>query len=109
MTGGFKKDENKVRMDLIPSDAIWALGLVLTHGAQKYPDRNWEKGMDWGRVYAALQRHLTAWWGGESKDKESGYSHLWHALACVAFLVVYERRGIGKDTRSKLTKSQKES
>lgn len=91
---GHKDDADKARMDLIPPEAIWALAAVMTVGAAKYEDRNWEKGMAWSRPYAALMRHMLAWWGGEDKDPETRYSHLWHALCCVVFLVAYEEWGM---------------
>lgn len=97
---GTKADGGKVRMDLIPPDAMFALADILTFGASKYEDRNWEKGMKWGRVYGALQRHLNAWWGREGTDPETGKSHLWHALCCIVFLVSYEIRGVGEDDRA---------
>ena len=96
---GRKDDTEKIRMELLPPELLWAVASVLTFGAIKYDDRNWEKGMNWGRVYGACQRHLNAWWGGEDKDKETGYSHLWHAACCVAFLITYEKRGTGNDDR----------
>ena len=96
---GRKDDQGKLRLELIPPEAIRALGAVLTFGAQKYEDRNWEKGIEWGRVYGAAMRHLWAWWGGKDLDAESGFSHLWHALTGIAFLVTYEHRAIGKDDR----------
>ena len=91
---GHKDDHDKERMDLIPPEAVLALARVLTYGAAKYEDRNWEKGMAWSRPYAALMRHMLAWWGGEDKDPETRYSHLWHALCCVVFLVAYEEWGM---------------
>ena len=91
---GHKDDHDKERMDLIPPEAVFALARVLTYGAAKYEDRNWEKGMAWSRPYAALMRHMLAWWGGEDKDPETRYSHLWHALCCVVFLVAYEEWGM---------------
>ena len=94
-----KFDDEKVRLELIPPEMINALGEILTFGAAKYEDRNWEKGMDWGRIYGALQRHLNAWWGGELLDPETNKSHLWHAACCIAFLVTYEERKVGTDTR----------
>lgn len=97
--GGVKFDKGKTRYDLFPPEAIDAVSQVLTFGASKYGDRNWEKGMDWGRVFGALLRHLFSWWGGSSKDPETGLSHLWHAGCCIAFLITYESRGIGKDDR----------
>jgi hypothetical protein len=44
--GGRKYDTNKLRMDLIPPEALTSLGRILTFGAVKYDSRNWEKGMD---------------------------------------------------------------
>lgn len=96
---GRKDDHEKLKMDLIPPEAIEALAAILSDGAKRYGERNWEKGMNWGRVYAAALRHLFSWWKGENKDPESGFSHLWHALCCVSFLVTYEKREIGKDDR----------
>jgi len=96
---GRKDDQQKPRMDLIPPEAIDALSHVLTDGADRYGDRNWEKGMRWGRPFAACMRHLWAWWRGETTDPDSGRSHLWHALCCVAFLVAYEQRSVGEDDR----------
>lgn len=100
LTEGAKYDTGKVRLDLIPPELITAVGTILTFGANKYADRNWEKGMSWGRVFGALMRHLWAWWAGKDKDEETGESHLWHAACCIAFLIAYEERGVGEDTRS---------
>ncbi|MEN5279268.1 dATP/dGTP diphosphohydrolase domain-containing protein [Brucella sp. TWI432] len=107
---GRKDDSEKVRMDLIPPEVIFALATVLTFGATKYAARNWEKGMTWGRVFGALMRHMWAWWGGKAPttksflfgdlDTETNYSHLWHAICCLAFLITYEERGLGKDDRA---------
>lgn len=109
VTEGVKMDEGKVRFDLVPPEFMFALGQVLTFGAQKYGDRNWEHGMKWGRVFGALMRHMWAWWAGKgptnesflfgSLDQETGYSHLWHAAACVCFLVTFELRKAGCDDR----------
>ena len=43
-TAGVKHDSGKLRMDLVPPEAIKAMADVLTSGAAKYGDRNWEKG-----------------------------------------------------------------
>jgi hypothetical protein len=95
---GRKDDAGKPRMDLIPPSILTALGTVLDFGARKYGVRNWEKGIAYGRVFAALMRHLWAWWGREAADSETGYSHLWHAVCCIAFLVEFEQHvanGVG--------------
>lgn len=93
-TEGVKFDEDKLRLELIPPEVITALGEVLTYGAKKYDDRNWEKGMKWSRVYGAALRHLNAWadFNQTDYDEETKLSHLKHALTCIAFLVTYEER-----------------
>jgi len=108
---GKKFDGDKVRLELIPPELIFAVGQVLTFGAAKYSVRNWEMGMSWGRVFGACMRHLWAWWGGkgpttqnflfDSSDDETKFSHLWHAAACITFLIAYEERRIGEDDRLK--------
>ena len=94
-----KRDTQKPRYDLIPSDSLHAIALVLTYGADKYEDRGWESGTRWGRYFAACMRHLWAWWRGEELDPESGLPHLAHAGCCVMFLLAYECRGVGEDDR----------
>ncbi len=108
---GIKHDSNKIRFDLIPPEFLFALAQVLTNGAEKYADRNWEKGMAWGKVFGACMRHLWCWWGGKQKtninfafgdlDSEWQFSHLWHAACCICFLVCYEERKVGTDDRWK--------
>jgi hypothetical protein len=85
-----KYDSGKLRYDLVPVRPLRDLTQILTFGAAKYSDRNWEKGFKWSRTYAALQRHLQTWYGGEDKDSESGLSHLAHAACCIFFLQEFE-------------------
>lgn len=108
-TGGMKFDTGKVRMELLPPEFLFGTASILTFGAAKYGDRNWEKGMDWSRVFGALMRHMWCWWAGKgptsenfafgSVDDETKCSHLWHAACNMAFLVAFEARGSGKDDR----------
>lgn len=91
--GGTKKDAGKDRWELLPTDAVREVVKILTFGAVKYDARNWEKGISYGRVYAATQRHLTSWWEGEDADPESGRSHLAHAATNVVFLLAFVLRG----------------
>jgi len=89
-TEGRKNDGGKNRLELISPDAEWGLGLVLTHGAEKYTDWNWAKGIKYSRVLGAIKRHLNAWAGGEELDKESGLPHVDHALCELMFLSHFE-------------------
>jgi len=99
--GAKKSDDGKVRLDLLPVQPLLDIGQVLTFGADKYAERNWEKGFDWSRPYAATLRHLFAWWNGEDKDPETGLSHLAHAACEVMFLQEFEHAGKGNDNRPK--------
>lgn len=77
-TGG-EKGVKPQRHDLMPREALDAVAEVYAFGAEKYADHNWRKGYEWGKSYAALQRHMLAFWAGETYDEESGLPHLAHA------------------------------
>lgn len=96
---GKKFDEAKLPWHLLPGDAVEEIVKVLDFGAKKYSERNWEQGMSWNRPFAALMRHMWAWWRREEADPETGLSHLAHAGCCILFLLAYEKRTIGKDNR----------
>lgn len=89
-SGAVKNDKGKLRYDLMPARPLQDIVTILTLGADKYADRNWEKGFPWSRPYAALMRHLWAWWMGQDKDPEWGMSHLAHAACCLIFLMEFE-------------------
>lgn len=93
---GRKDDTGKPRYDLVPPEALelWVEGL--THGANKYEDRNWEKGLKWGRIFGAAMRHMWAWWRGEWLDKDSKLPHLALAMCEISFLITYEVRKMKK-------------
>ncbi len=87
-TGG-EKGSKLARFDLIPTEPLTKLAEHYGAGAEKYEDRNWERGYDWSLSYAALQRHLISWWGGEDIDEETKSNHLvaviWHAFALLEY------------------------
>jgi len=83
-------DVGKPRFSLIPPAPLEEIAKVLTMGAEKYGDRNWEKGMKWTRCIDSLERHLNAWKSGENLDKESGLPHLAHVCVNSMFLLQYE-------------------
>lgn len=89
---GIKHDQDKLRYDLIPPDALEGFVKILTFGAKKYEDRNWEKGMKWSRLFGALMRHSWAWFRGEDLDPETGLNHMFHACCCCMFLAAYTQR-----------------
>lgn len=81
--GGVKHDAGKARWDLLPYNAVTEVVEVFTYGAQKYGDRNWEKGIASDRFLAAAMRHIVARVEGRrcETDVESGQYHLAHAVA----------------------------
>jgi hypothetical protein len=101
MEEGLRYDEGKVRLDLIPAEWVIALGSVLTIGAKKYADRNWEKGMKWSKCLGPLLRHVFKWVAGEDYDQESGRHHMEHVAWNALALVSYHNRKLGEDDRVK--------
>lgn len=95
-TGG-QKGSKLQRYDLIPPEFLYGLATHYGKGAQKYDDRNWERGYKWGLSYAALMRHLEAWRMGETEDPETGSNHLIAAAWHCAALLVFQTRGLGTD------------
>jgi hypothetical protein len=63
--------------------------MVLTKGAEKYAERNWELGMKWSKVISSLKRHTAAFERGEDYDKETGLLHTAHIMCNAAFLTEY--------------------
>lgn len=83
-TGAMKDDGAKLeRYDLIPEMPERLLAQLYGFGAVKYADRNWEKGFPWSKPYAALRRHLAAFWRGEELDDGPGGSGLPHLVAVI--------------------------
>jgi hypothetical protein len=101
MSEGIKHDQEKPDMSLLSSIALVKLAEVMTYGKKKYTAHNWRGGIATSRLYAALQRHLTAWNGGQSVDPESGLSHLGHAAACLMMLLEFETTRPELDDRYK--------
>jgi hypothetical protein len=92
---GTKHDQEKIRMDLLPMDGLFEIAKVLTFGAKKYGDHNWEKGIGYHRLRAAQLRHDAAVEMGELLDPESGLIHTAHK-ACDALMELTLRLRNGK-------------
>jgi hypothetical protein len=93
------ESSSKPRLDLLPTAALEDIAEVLAFGADKYGAYNWCRGARWGRYWAALIRHLFAWWRGEDCDPETGKSHLAHAGCCLLFLMTFQQESWGTDDR----------
>jgi len=88
---GYKRDEGKLRWDLLPITEIEQVVKVLTFSLKKYPEGNWIEVKDSRkRYFAAACRHFFAWWRGEKLDGESHLPHLAHAICCLVFLLWFD-------------------
>lgn len=93
---GIKYDQDKIMLDLIPSEFIEEVGKVLTFGAKKYTRANWAKGIHFSRLIAAHDRHMRAFNKLNDFDDETGLLHLSHAATNLAFLIwmYYNRKDL---------------
>ena len=81
-----KADGGKPRMELIPTSALYSLGRVLTHGAEKYSPNSWQN-VEVERYVGALLRHLCAFLDDPTGvDADSGLKHTEHLLANAVFI-----------------------
>lgn len=96
-----KKDTGKPQFELLPIDLLAETNTVLQFGAKKYGVNNWRhtKDMRLSRCYNALLRHMIAWWFGEDTDKETGLSHLSHAMCNILFLMYHFKYNKESDDR----------
>ena len=70
----------KGRPDLITPFGLTRISKWYELGANKYGDRNYEKGMPFSRYTASMFRHVVAWMkGDESEDHLSAIA--WNAFA----------------------------
>ena len=100
---GARYNDGKAPMEFVPLHLLEETARVF-HSATtsgKYAPWNWAKGMPWLVPYACAIRHLGAWFRGEDKDPESGYSHLAHAMGNILMLMHYRSAYPEGDNRPK--------
>lgn len=93
---------DKVRPDLISPFAEERLGKWLNLGAEKYSERNWEKGIPMSRCLASLCRHLMKFRQG-AKDEDHLAAILFNAMAIIHYEEMIAR-GVLPETLSDLPK-----
>lgn len=109
MKNSFKKtDDGKPTFELLPIDLFAETNKVLQHGKNKYGVNNWRKkeGFKYSRCYNALLRHMLAWWFGQDYDKETGLSHLSHAMCNLLFLMYHFQNNKEADDRPVVGKTK---
>lgn len=91
VTDGLKHDGGKPRLDLVPAEIIEAVGVVMTHGIEKYGEGSY-KNVNPKRYRAALMRHICKWLKEpHGVDEDSGLPHLYHIACNVAFLLELDK------------------
>jgi hypothetical protein len=87
-----KRDHGKLGgFWLIPTYPLRELVRVFGIGAKKYRPRGWEAGMEWSRIFDAMNRHILAWLDGETHDPTDGQHHLASVAWAALVLMEYER------------------
>lgn len=104
-----KNDTDKPKFDLLPMDLLSDVNKILEYGAAKYGIENWKRtdGFKLSRCYNALLRHMIAFWNGEDTDKESGLSHIDHAMCNLLFLKYHLNNTPAADDRPSVYKLKK--
>ena len=93
-SGAQKHTEGKPRFDLIPPEAMKSLAEVYSLGAEKYEDRNWEKGIPFSACIAALKRHLNSFELGDMINTTDGnHEHIAHVMWWAVALTTFIKRG----------------
>lgn len=99
-------------MTKLPAVALVHGAHAMMDGAEKYGAYNWRAKKVVASIYVdAALRHITAWFEGEEKAKDSGVHHLGHAIACCAILLdgqetgnLIDDRPVTDENRAILTK-----
>lgn len=89
-----RHNQDKLRVDLIPTELIEEVAKVLTFGAKKYSPNNW-KGFtkeQQDEILGSLLRHILEYQKGNKLDSESGLHHLAHAACNIAFILYFENK-----------------
>lgn len=82
MFGGAVRDgiSGKPRYNLIPMSIINRLAVHYALGAEKYEERNWQKGMPISVYVDSFFRHFYAWLNDENDDEDHGAAMLWNVI-----------------------------
>ncbi len=92
----------KPRLSLIPPAGLVYAAMALANGAEKYGSYNWRDKKIQSMIYLeACMRHVLSYQDGEDNARDSGLSHLAHALACLLILIDAKESGCIIDNRPK--------
>ena len=86
----------------LPLEALAAGAAALEYGANKYDNRNWEKGLPYQQMIDSLKRHIEDFERGHDYDDAEGGSGLPHVALIMSSAMMLSAsviRGIGQDDR----------
>lgn len=86
----------------LPLEALAAGAAALEYGANKYENRNWEKGLPYQQMIDSLKRHIEDFERGRNYDDAEGGSGLPHVALIMSSAMMLSAsviRGIGQDDR----------
>lgn len=88
--GGAIRDTEvgKPRYDLVSPLALTRLANLMARGAEKYSERNWEKGMNVSRLFSSAYRHLMQFYLGDKSE-----DHLAAVMFNIAAIIHFEELG----------------
>ena len=66
-------NKGKLRLHLVPEEAIEGLARGFMAGEKKYPKFNYRKGMPILEATDSLRRHMLAFLKGQNIDEETGF------------------------------------
>jgi len=101
-TGARRDALNMPYMKQLPLEALAAAAASFEYGAQKYSDRNWEKGLPWQQQIDSLKRHIDDFERREDIDDGADGSDLPQVcmiMASAMMLATSYMRNIGEDDR----------
>ena len=74
--------DGKLRMSLVPQQELKRVMKRYLDGAVKYGENNWMQGMPLSVYYDCANRHLEAWWRGET-DEDHAAAVVWNMLCAM--------------------------
>lgn len=86
-----RHNKGKMKWSLVHFKSLEPMIEVLEFGAKKYAPDNWKKGLDKKEILESMMRHLAALMDGESKDSESGISHMGHIMCNAMFYNFFDK------------------
>lgn len=105
---GMKNDSGKPDLTLVSMELLVLLARVREFGNKKYEKNNWKRGFKVTRSLAAALRHIFQFLSGETLDRESGLSHLGHAVASLEHAIYDMDHRPENDDRTTETKQREQ-